>query len=50
MVGLGFRVDEGSKILKDTKWVNFNVNQLKGFNFADYLGKLKCTRAAGIWS
>ena len=26
MVDLGFRDDEGSKILKDTKWVNFNVN------------------------
>ena len=26
MVGLGFRVDEGSIILQDTKWVNFNGN------------------------
>jgi hypothetical protein len=28
MVDLGFRVDEGSKILYDRKWVNFNVRPL----------------------
>ena len=28
MVDLGFRVDKGSKILYDTKWVNCNVGRL----------------------
>ena len=28
MVDLGFRVDEGSKILYDRKWVTFNVRPL----------------------
>ncbi len=27
MVDLGFRVDEGSIIIQDTKWVNFNVRR-----------------------
>ena len=29
MVDLGFRVDEGSKILYDTMWVNLNVRPVR---------------------